>query len=40
MTPVEGGRKDTVKSKKDKDVYLQRIAMIGPTILDIAFVLC
>ena len=28
MTPNEGGRKYTMKSNKDKDVYLQAITMI------------
>ena len=30
MTPDKGGRKYTMKGKKDKDVYLQAIIMINP----------
>ena len=30
MTPNKGGRKYTMKSKEDKDVYLQAITIIYP----------
>ena len=30
MTPIKGGRKYTMKDKKDQDVYLQAITMIAP----------
>ena len=30
MTPNKGGKQYTMKGKKDKDVYLQAIAMIDP----------
>ena len=31
MTPNKQGRKHAMKGKKDKDVYLQAIAIIDPT---------
>ena len=30
MTPNKGGRKYTMKGKKDKDIFLQAITMIDP----------
>ena len=32
MTPNKGGRKYALKKKKDKDIHLQAITMIDPTI--------
>ena len=30
MTPDQGGRKNAMKGNKDKDIYLQAIAVIDP----------